>query len=138
MSILALDIGKKKIGIAISRSGLIAYEYCTLFYDDKDRAVMELILIAKKENIKILVIGMPHNPDGNDKQQIFTEDFSKKLKDKIAQFDLKIKIVFENEYLTSKEAESKLFELGLSPEIIRQRRDQMSAKIILDQYLDKS
>lgn len=139
MSILALDVGTKKIGVAISKSELISEEYCTIHYQDKKIAVGEIVFLIKKDNIDKIIIGIPKNMDNTDSLQTkFVKDFSKSLQKIILQFKLKTKIYYEDERLTSKEAENILFKKGLSIENVRRRKDQFSAKLILDQYLDSN
>lgn len=127
MPILALDVGEKKIGVAISETGLVSHEFCTI-HKSQDLAFGEIVFLAKRKNIDIIVVGLPLNKDGSQAKKI--KNFTKKLK-KFA------RVVYEDESLTSKEAERILFGLGLSLDKVRERRDQMSAKIILDQYLDE-
>lgn len=128
MAILALDVGEKKIGVAVSETGLVSHEFCTIHIKSQELALGEIVFLAKRKNVDTIVVGLPLNSDSSQAKKI--KNFAEKLK-KFA------KIVYEDESLTSKEAERILFGLGLSLDKVRERRDQMSAKIILDQYLDR-
>ncbi len=139
MAILALDVGRKKIGLSISKSELISEEFCTINYLDQKKAIVEIIFLIKKNNIDKIVIGMPKNMDGTDSDMTkYVLDFVEIFKEKINLYNLKIKIFLEDERLTTKEAENLLFKKGLSIDTIKKRKDQFSAKLILDQYLDRN
>jgi len=129
MRILALDIGKKRIGLAISHSGIIASEYLTL-ENNKD-LLKKISDILAKENIEKIIIGLPQNMDGT--ESVYAKEvlqFAEKLR-KVT----KIFILFEDERLTTKEAERQLREQGVSSEDLKKRIDQYAAKLILEQYL---
>lgn len=55
-SLLGLDVGSKFTGIAISRTGIIAEAYKVV---SAATAYDEILKIAKKENVKKIIIGMP-------------------------------------------------------------------------------
>lgn len=138
MSILALDIGTKKIGLAYSEHGLLAEEFCTIKYDDKLQAIAEILFLIKGKNVNKLVIGLPKNSNGSESNQTnHVREFNKHLEEKINSAKLKVDISFEDEELTSKEAERILFNQGKTLEEVRERRDQLAAKLILDQYLNR-
>lgn len=138
MSILSLDIGTKKIGVAYSEYELLADEFCTIKFTDENQAMMEILFLIKGKNVNKLIIGLPKNSNGSDSQQTsHVREFNKKMKQKIKSAKLKVEIFFEDEELTSKEAERILFNQGKSLEEVRERRDQLAAKLILDQYLNR-
>lgn len=129
MVILALDIGEKRIGIAISESEVIASELTTI--ENNQQAISFLIDLIKQRRIKKIIVGLPLLRSGKKSLQ------SKKVKGFVVELTEKypIPVSYEDEILTTKEAERLLKEQGLGVEQIRQRSDQMSAKLILEQYL---
>ena len=131
MKILALDVGRKRIGLAISQSGILVQEFLTM--DNKESSSFtEIAEIIEDEGIEKLVIGLPKNMDGTDAEITkYVEEFSKKLSAIIS-----IPVDFEDERLTTKEAERQLRNSGLNHEEIEKRIDQYSAKLILEQYLE--
>lgn len=133
MNYLGLDIGTKRIGCAISESGVIAREYKTIAVTDTNQAIKDIISICQKENIEKIVVGLPQNMDDTE------SDFTKEVKDFVQKMKVRIKIpiVFEDERLTSKEAERLLKENKIKKEELKKRIDQFSAKLILEQYLEK-
>lgn len=133
MNYLGLDVGKKRIGVAISESGVIASEYKTIIVSDINQIIRDIINICQKKEIQKIILGLPKNMDGSESE--FTKEvrnFVEKMKKQI-----KIPILFEDERLTSKEAERLLKEQNVDFTKIKKRIDQFSAKLILEQYLEK-
>lgn len=131
MKLIALDIGKKRIGVAISGSGIIAREYETIKNENFEKIVNHLNDLIDNESIDKLIIGLPKSMDGSDSEYTkYVRDFTNELKSVI-----KKPVVFEDERLTTNEARRQLIGLGASDEEIKKRIDQYSAKLILDQYL---
>lgn len=131
MNLLALDIGKKRIGVAISTSGIIAREYETITNDGFEEFASYIKKTIKEESIDKVIIGLPKSMDGSDSAYTkYVRDFTTKLKNVI-----KKPTVFEDERLTTNEAKRQLINLGASDEEIKKRIDQYAAKLILDQYL---
>lgn len=131
MSLIGLDIGDKKIGIAISESGVIAEELTTIKNDNL--AIPFIIDLIKQKKVARLIIGLPLLESGDESLQ------AKKIKGFVMELTKRypISVEYENEILTSKEAERILYEQGFGQEQIKARVDQMSAKIILEQYLNR-
>ena len=127
-AILALDVGEKRIGVAIADSKVkIAIPFETIVVDGDE--LKEIIAIIEKERVGTLVIGYPRNQSGEATAQTdFVEQFAKQLS------DLDLKIVFQDESLTSVEAEKQLQELGGNYE--KSDIDKRAAAIILQDYLE--
>ncbi len=141
MSYLSLDIGSKRIGLAMG--SLMAQEYGTLhikkpaisFLDTKigtSQAIEDIKKIITREHIEKLIIGNPVNSDGSlsvNAQKIhqFIEILKKSS-------DIEIDLV--DETLTSYVAEEMLKEEGLTIKESKARVDQAAAKLILQQYLE--
>lgn len=129
MNIIALDVGDKRIGVAISQSGIIASELTTI--ENNDQAIAFLIDLCKQKNIEKIVVGLPLLKSGDESLQ------AKKVKGFIVELTEKypIPISYEDEIYTSKESERILKEQGLNIDQIKIRVDQLSARLILEQYL---
>ena len=66
MRILALDVGEKNIGLAISdKLGLIAQGLPTLRHQTKDEDISAIANILKDHHITEVVVGIPVNLDGS-------------------------------------------------------------------------
>lgn len=127
-SLLALDVGERRIGVAIADSSIrIAVAYDTIAVDGTEVAQVRELL--SQESIDVLVVGYPRNQSGEStKQTAYVEGFVEKL----GQLD--VSIVYQDESLTSVKAE----------EILKQRKqpyekgeiDALAASLILQDYLE--
>lgn len=59
MSILALDLGEKRVGVAISRSGVLVEKLPRVEWRQQKKLLEKLRQICHQEQIKQLVIGLP-------------------------------------------------------------------------------
>ena len=130
--IMALDIGTKRIGIALSDYlNVIANAHCYIPRLPEDKALSEIKKIASENRVEKIVVGVPLNMDGTKGFQ--AEDcieFSKKLTG--------YEIIYEDERLTSEEAEENLKARKINFRKEKGLVDMESAKIILEQYLSKN
>ena len=129
--IIGLDIGKKRIGISISDiMGLIAHPVETIQREPENLAIDKIKKICKENNVKKIVAGLPKNMNntiGEQAQDCI--DFANKFKDEY-------EIIFEDERLTSKQAEYILAQTGRKYTKDKKLVNLKSACIILQQYLD--
>ena len=130
---MALDVGDKTIGVAISDALLLtAQARPTLRRKSVKSDVETLSLMAKENEVHEIVVGHPLHMDG--KRSAQTEKVARFAEELRKAVD--VPIVFWDERLTSFEAEQHLENMGLN---WRQRRDQVdkiAAMIILQSYLD--
>ena len=62
---MALDIGTKRIGIALSDYLLmVANGHSYISREPEDKALNEIKKIAKENNVQKIVVGIPYNMDG--------------------------------------------------------------------------
>lgn len=129
--VMALDIGTKRIGIALSDYLLmLANGHSFISRQPEDKAVEQIEKIAKDNNVKIIVVGVPLNMDGTKGSQADDcIDFSKKLTG--------YEIIYEDERLTSDTAEENLRNKKIDFRKNKGLVDIESACIILEQYLSR-
>lgn len=135
MRILGIDYGDSRIGVAVSDDGTkLAFDLCVVDATlGRKHAVNELIALIQKYCADTLVIGLPTNMNGTKGDRVVkTEKFAKALLE--AAPDLKI--VYEDERLTTKYADRLMLESGKHQ---KQKgvSDKLAAMIILQGYLDK-
>ena len=130
MKILALDLGEKRIGVAISDEDIVT-SLDTIVYHQREEAIRKISEISRSQEIELIVIGLPV---GNIESEDVVHSFAHEL-NKLAEIPIK----FEDESLTSKEAERMLKDQKISPrtEKYKQEVDRLSAKMILEQYLNQ-
>ncbi len=129
--IMALDVGTKRIGIALSDFlQVIAVPHSFISRQPEEKAIEEIIKIAKENQVEKIVVGVPQNMDD-------TIGFQAKdcieFSQKINGFD----IILEDERLTSEEAEERLRFRKVDFRKNKGLVDMESACVILEQYLRK-
>lgn len=130
---MGLDYGDRRIGIAFSDLlGLIASAYEVYKNTDQDTTIKYLTNLAKQQDVDEIVLGLPLNMQGeeNERTQV-TREFGAKLQNYSG-----ISVVYEDERLTSVEADELLKERRLSWEKRKELLDKVSAQLILQSYLD--
>ena len=133
MRVMALDVGDKTVGIAISDALLMtAQPRPTLRRKNLKSDIEALCRIATENEVHEIVVGQPLHMDGKPSAQSakverFTEEMRKVID---------VPIVFWDERLTSFEAEQHLEAMGLNWRRRRQHVDKVAAMIILQNYLD--
>lgn len=129
--LMALDIGTKRIGIALSDYLLmLANGHSYISRVPESDAVKQIEAIARENNVKTIVIGVPLNMDNT---KGFQADDCIKFSKKISGFEL----VYEDERLTSDTAEENLREMKINFKKDKGLVDIESARLILEQYLAK-
>ena len=134
MRVLALDLGTKTLGLAISDDTMtLSSPLTTLRYDNEnyDFLLDELEKIINKYSIKVLVLGLPKNMDNSLGFASQRSINFKKLLDE--RFNIKIELI--DERLTTVEAQNILIENNFSRKKRKQVIDEYAAMIILDTYL---
>ncbi|MEI6054335.1 MAG: Holliday junction resolvase RuvX [Candidatus Saccharibacteria bacterium] len=128
ISLVCLDVGEKRIGVAIGDNSVrIAVPLETVEVDGNEIDNIEKII--NDEQADILVIGYPRNQSGEATAQTkFVEDFSKQLE------RIDIKIVFQDESLTSVMAEQRL--VSFKKPYSKADIDAQAASIILQDYIE--
>ncbi len=136
--IVALDIGDKRIGIAVSDPfGDYAMPSETYFRTgDLFRDAEAVRGIALKKGAELIVCGLPLNGSGEEGEQARkTRKFVEKL-----QAGLEIPVVFTDERFTTRSARGDLHTLGISAKRDKKQKavDALAAAYILEDYLAES
>lgn len=129
-SYVALDVGEKRIGVAVGDSGVrIAVPFLTIEVDGTEITGIAKILIDEKADV--VVIGYPRNQSGAPTAQTaYVENFAKKLN------DIAPAIVFQDESLTSVLAEQRL--QSYKKPYTKGDIDALAAAIILQDYMEQN
>ncbi len=134
MRILALDVGTKNVGIAISDPlGFTAQALPTIRRKDNLAGEIETIVsLVRKNNVDTIVVGYPKNMNGTEGPScVMAKEYAAAISEVI-----EVKIVFWDERLTSKMAESAMLMGDVSRSKRRQKVDSLAAILILQNYLD--
>ena len=129
--IMALDVGTKRIGVALSDYLQVIANPCTCIQrEPEQKAIEEITKIAKENRVEKIVVGVPYNMDGT---LGFQGENCIEFSQKLIGFD----IILEDERLTSEEAEERLKSRKVDFRKNKGLVDIESACIILEQYLGK-
>lgn len=133
--LLGLDVGDRRIGIAMSDSlGWTAQPIKTLHRDGIDNDFLEIIGMIKENHIEELVVGLPKNMNGTiGEQGEKVQEFVEKLKSFMTE---EIPVHYWDERLSSRSAERVLIEGNVSRKKRKGVIDKMAAVIILQNYMD--
>ena len=133
MRVMALDVGDKTIGVAVSDALLLtAQSRPTIRRKDLTSDVETLRRLALENEVHEIVVGQPLHMNGKESPQ----------SQKVARFVdelhkvLDLPVIFWDERLTSFEAEQHLEQMGLNWRQRREQVDKIAAMIILQNYLD--
>jgi len=131
--ILALDVGKRRIGIALSDGlGLTAQGLETLERKNNRADFSALARLAAEKDVSLLLIGHPLNMNGTEGRQAeWVRAFAESL---AGHTGLPVKLW--DERMTTREAERVLKASGISIEKRGRAVDRLSAVILLQSYLD--
>lgn len=131
--ILALDLGKRRIGLAISDElGITAQGLDTLQRTNLREDLAHLANLITEKNAGLILMGNPIHMSGREGRQAeYTRDFAERLKEKTG-----LPLVYWDERLTSVEAGRVLRDSGISIEKRARAVDRLSAVILLASYLD--
>ena len=131
--ILALDLGKKRIGLAISDElGITAQGLETLERRGRRDDIEGLRRLAALHGVTKILVGDPLHMSGDaSRQGDYTREFAGELERKTG-----LPIEFRDERWTSKEAERTLRGSGVANDKRKAAIDRLSAVILLQSYLD--
>ena len=132
-SILGIDLGKKRTGIAVSDINQKIASPLKVIENMKFNEILNILKkIVNERNICAIVVGDPINMDGSigpksQSSRSFIKNLSK---------ELDIPILLWDERLTSVSAERSLLEADISRKKRQQIIDKIAASIILQNFLD--
>jgi putative Holliday junction resolvase len=133
MRVLGLDVGDRRIGVALSdETGVLASPVATLERVGPRKDLKAIAALVRQHGVGAIVMGLPRHLDGRiGPQAVKVQQFAAALGPVV-----RVPIHFQDEGLTTVEAEQILIERDVS----RQRRkglvDQVAAVLILQDYLD--
>lgn len=125
MKLACIDIGLKRIGVAISLTSNIVTPQSAILRKNRNQAANDVNSFLKEWEIEKLIVGYPSA----------SEDMQKRITHFIKLLELKIPYELQEENMSSIEAED------LMKGDIKYKRDgrvdSLAAKIILERYINK-
>ena len=131
--ILALDVGKKRIGLAVSDPlGITAQGLPNLVRTNKRADIEALERLAREREVGLVLIGNPMNMSGREgRQSGWVREFAEALERRTG-----LAVKLWDERLTTVEASRVLRSSGIGIEKRAAAVDRLSAVILLQSYLD--
>ena len=126
--LMALDVGDRRIGVAVAnRIARLAHPYGTFINDES--IWQQIAALVKAEDIGIIVVGLPRSLQSEDTGQTRSvRNFASELQKQTG-----LKVVFQDEALTSRQAEAELRSRG--KQFAKGEIDALAATYILEDYL---
>ncbi len=127
MKILGVDYGRKKIGLAIADSdSRLAEPLKVIRVENLEEGPGRVAEVVQVEEVEKVVLGISEGEMAEE-----TKEFGKKLEEK-----LKIPVEFQDETLTTHDAQRLSLEVGMKRKKRKLMEDAYSATLILQDYLD--
>ena len=133
MRVMALDIGEKRVGVAVSDpAGRVATPVAVLVADEVARGGRTFRMLVEDWDPGLIVCGLPVTLAGEEGPQArrirtFAEEVGRAVG---------IPIEFADERLSSAEAKRSLREMGASEKAMRGKVDMIAASLFLQAWLD--
>lgn len=131
--ILALDLGTRRIGLALSDGlGITAQGLDTLLRRNKRADLAAIANLVRQHQVELIVVGLPLRMSGEAGTQAeWARDFAATLEQYCG-----VPVILRDERLTSVEAERALRGSGVHQGDRKAAIDRLSAVILLQSYLD--
>jgi putative Holliday junction resolvase len=133
--ILAIDLGTKRIGLAMSDElSITAQGLKTMERIGRRDDIEVLRRLTVETGVKLILMGDPRHMSGEESRQSrYTQEFARELARKT-----NLPVKFWDERWTSREAERALRGSGISAADRKPAIDRMSAVLLLQSYLDSA
>jgi len=133
--ILALDLGEKRIGVAVSDAmNIIAQSVGVIERKGLKNDFQKIKDLIKEYGAGLVIVGLPLNMDGSQgKSANLAIDFVSAMKKEI-----QVRVEMLDERLTSAQGERIFLEADISRKKRKKNIDKVAAQLILQSYLDST
>jgi len=128
MSLMAIDYGGRRIGIAVSDSGVVATPHSVV--RNEGDIVEKLTRLAKELDAETIVVGLPRRAHASAAERKFRD-----LAERLRQTTCK-EVVLWDETLSTAEAAAQLRDRGVGRREAQRDIDMHAATVILQSYID--
>jgi len=131
--ILGIDLGEKRVGLAISDpSQMIASPLGKLEFRTEHQLIIDIEAVVREKEVKEIVVGYPLRTSGKKGElALFAERIAEQLKERTG-----LEVHLWDERMSTQGAERALLEADLSRKKRKEVRDQVSAGLILQSFLE--
>lgn len=133
MRYLGLDIGTKRIGVALSDpTGFLASPYQVLEHTSWEKTLNAIEQVVQEFKVQALVLGLPRNMDGSlGEKARMAQDMGSRLAECLG-----LPVHYYDERLSTVAAERTLIGADMSRAKRKKVVDKLAAQIILQAFLD--
>jgi putative Holliday junction resolvase len=129
MKLASIDVGLKRIGVAICLDGSIVLPQNAILRKNRNQAARDINDFLTEWEIEKLIVGLPRGGSSE-------EEMERRIRHFVSLLDLTIPVVYVDEQGSSFEA--KELTMGDFKHKKDGRLDSVAAKIILERYLQRS
>ena len=126
MKLACIDVGLKRIGIAICLDGKIVMPQDAILRKNRNQAARDINAFLDEWEIDKLIVGLP-------KDSSSSEEMERRIKHFVSLLELTIPVAYQDEQNSSVEA--KELTMGIFKHKKDGKIDSIAAKIILERYL---
>jgi len=126
MKLACIDVGLKRIGVAICLDGKIVMPQDAILRKNRNQAARDVNTFLTEWEIDKLIVGLP-------KEGSSSEEMERRIKHFVSLLELEIEVAYQDEQGSSFEA--KELTMGDFKHKRDGRLDSVAAKIILERYL---
>ncbi len=128
MKLASIDVGLKRIGVAICLDGSIVMPQNAILRKNRNQAARDVKTFLEEWEIDKLIVGLPKDADSS-------EEMERRIKHFVSLLDLDIEVAYQDEQSSSIEA--KELTMGQFRHKKDGKLDSIAAKIILERWLEK-
>ena len=126
MKLASIDVGLKRIGVAISLDSSIVIPQDAILRKNRNQAARDVNAFLKEWEIEKLIVGLPKGAESS-------EEMERRIKHFVSLLELSIEVDYQDEQSSSIEA--KELTMGVFKHKKDGKIDSVAAKIILERYL---
>ena len=126
MKLASIDVGLKRIGVAICLDGKIVIPQNAILRKNRNQAARDVKTFLEEWEIEKLIVGLPKDAESS-------EEMERRIKHFVSLLDLQIEVDYQDEQSSSIEA--KELTMGVFKHKKDGKIDSIAAKIILERYL---
>ena len=136
MRVIGLDYGSKTVGVALSDELMLTAQPLTTIYRDcptnMSQTLAQIEQIIEQYDVDRIVVGWPKKLDNEEGERCEkTKEFGDMLENRTG-----LEIIYQDERLTTAQADGVLEQGGIRKDKRKQYIDKMAASLILQNYLD--
>jgi putative Holliday junction resolvase len=138
MRLMALDVGHKRIGVALSDPGqVLASSLQVIERKGQQRDLATVVQLVREHEVGKIIVGYPRSLNGTVGQQAkFVERYVAVLEKKLGDSSLDVPVILWDERFSTVTANKLMAEAGRRGRKRRERIDAVAAAVILQDYLD--